>query len=220
MKTADELKKLVADAALNYIPAQSIVGIGSGSTVLLFIAGLKNIKHKIEGAVASSIASEQALKAVGIPVLSLNEVNDIPVYVDGADEFNAHHYLVKGGGGALTREKIVATASKQFICIVDERKQVDVLGAFPVAVEVLPMARSFVARELVKMGGNPVYRTGFTTDNGNVILDVHHLDLSDPLLQESKINQIPGVVCNGIFAQRKADIILCANGDGTIHTYK
>lgn len=207
----DLQKKAVAKAALNYITEGAVVGVGSGSTVNYFIDELGQIKHKIEGAVASSIASEERLKAQGIPVLQLNEVSEIPIYVDGADEFNAHHYLVKGGGGALTREKIVAANSKTFVCIVDQSKQVDVLGKFPLAIEVIPFARSYVARELVKLGGDPEYREGFKTDNGNVILDVYNLKIIDPVSLEERLNHIAGVVANGLFAKRPADIILMAS---------
>jgi ribose 5-phosphate isomerase A len=208
------LKQLVADAALKYIPNDSVVGVGSGTTVHYFIDALATIKHKIKGAVASSVDTENRLKAHGIPVYDLNAVDSLPIYIDGADEFNAFKYLIKGGGGALTREKIIATSAKQFICIVDESKEAKVLGKFPLAIEVIPMARGLVARALVKMGGLPEYRAGFTTDNGNIILDVHHLDLTNPIQMEEMINNITGVVCNGIFAKRTADKILIATQQG------
>lgn len=214
MSNRDDLKKAAAQEALQFIKNVNIIGVGTGSTTNFFIDALATIKNRLEGAVASSIATEQRLKAHGIPVIDLNHVSQLTVYVDGADEFNDHFYLVKGGGGALTREKIIATASKQFICLVDDSKRVDVLGKFPIAVEVLPMARSFVAREIVKLKGDPVYRQGFVTDNGNVILDVHNLDLLDPLKWEMLLNNIPGVVGNGIFAARKADKILMATASG------
>lgn len=214
MSNKEELKQKVALSALEYIPNNSIIGVGSGSTVNCFIDALASVKHKIEGAVASSVASAERLKKIGIPVIDLNQVTELSVCVDGADEFNHHGYLIKGGGGALTREKIVASASKSFVCIVDESKRVDVLGQFPVAVEVIPMARSFVARQILKLGGDPVYRQGFVTDNGNVILDVFNLKILNPAQLEQDLNNIAGVVCNGIFAQRKADIILMSNAQG------
>ena len=213
-KNQDELKKAVALAALAYVPSDSIIGVGSGSTVNCFIDALASIKHKIEGAVASSIATAERLKQQGIPVIDLNQAGELSVYIDGADEFNNHGYLIKGGGGALTREKIVASAAKSFVCIVDETKQVEVLGRFPVAIEVIPMARSLVARKLVKLGADPVYREGFVTDNGNCILDVFNLKLIDPPAIEQILNNIPGIVCNGIFALRKADTILMASAEG------
>lgn len=214
MSNKEELKQKVALSALEYIPNNSIIGVGSGSTVNYFIDALVSIKHKIEGAVASSVASAERLKKMGIPVIDLNHVTELSVCVDGADEFNHHGYLIKGGGGALTREKIVASASKSFVCIVDESKRVDVLGQFPVAVEVIPMARSLVARQILKLGGDPVYRQGFVTDNGNVILDIFNLKILNPIQLEQDLNNIAGVVCNGIFAQRKADIILMSNAKG------
>ncbi len=210
----DELKKAVGLAALEYVPNDVIVGVGSGSTVNHFIDALASIKHKIEGAVASSVATAERLKLHQIPVIDLNQAGELKIYIDGADEFNAHGYLIKGGGGALTREKIVATAAKTFVCLVDESKRVDVLGRFPVALEVIPMARSFVARKIVKLGGDPVYREAFVTDNGNYILDVFNLKILDPIQLEHELNNIPGIVCNGIFAERKADIILMANKHG------
>ena len=212
--TQDEMKKLVAEAALDYVEAGSIIGIGTGSTANFFIDALAGIKGKIDGTVASSKASAERLAAHGIPVLDLNSVNDISVYIDGADESNHHLHLIKGGGGALTREKIVAGVSRKFVCIADDSKLVDVLGEFPLPVEVIPMARSFVARELVKRGGQPIYREGFTTDNGNDILDVHNLKIMEPVKFEEELNNIPGVVTVGIFARRPADVLLIGTKDG------
>ena len=210
----DELKKAAAQAAVAHVPVGSIVGVGTGSTVNHFIDALAAIKHKIDGAVASSDASAQRLKKFGIEVLDLNNVADLPVYVDGADEVTRHLSLIKGGGGALTREKIVAAVARQFICIADESKLVDVLGKFPLPVEVIPMARSYVGRELVKLGGQPALRQGFKTDNGNVILDVRNLEIMKPLELESALNQITGVVANGLFARRGADLLLLATAKG------
>ncbi|OGT34078.1 MAG: ribose 5-phosphate isomerase A [Gammaproteobacteria bacterium RIFCSPHIGHO2_02_FULL_39_13] len=210
----DELKKQVANAALKLIASDIIVGVGSGSTVHYFIDALASIKNKIKGTVASSIETENRLKAHGIPVYDLNAVDSVPIYVDGADEFNEFKYLIKGGGGALTREKIIATAAKQFICIVDQSKAVKVLGKFPVPVEVISMARGLVARTILKMGGLPEYRAGFITDNGNIILDVYNLNLEKPIQAEEMLNNITGVVCNGIFAKRPADKILVADHNG------
>lgn len=212
--TQDEMKKAVAKAALEHVVFDSIIGIGTGSTANHFIDSLAAIKHKIKGAVASSVASAQRLQGHGIEVFDLNEVSEIAVYVDGADETNKRMHLIKGGGGALTREKIVAAASKKFVCIVDETKIVDVLGAFPLPVEVIPMARSYVARELVKLGGDPVYRDGFVTDNGNVILDVHNLQIQQPTELEARLNNIVGVVTNGLFALRPADVVLIGTPTG------
>lgn len=210
----DELKQQVAYATLKYISSDSIVGVGTGSTVSYFIDALATIKHKIKGAVASSIETEKKLKTLGIPIYDLNAVDSLPVYIDGADEFNQFKYLIKGGGGALTREKIIATSAKQFICIVDQTKEVKVLGQFPVPIEVIPMARGLVARAIVKLGALPEYRARFTTDNGNIILDVHQLDLKNPIKMEETLNNIAGVVCNGIFANRAADKILVATSQG------
>jgi len=212
--TQDEKKKQVAEAALAYIEDDSIVGVGTGSTVNFFIECLAGIKHRIDGAVSSSDATEALLRQHNIPVLSLNSANDIPVYVDGADEATKHLHLIKGGGGALTREKIVAAASKKFVCIIDETKLVDVLGAFPLPIEVIPMAQSYVAREITKLGGQPILRDGFTTDNGNIILDVHNLSILKPVELEQKLNMLAGVVTNGLFAQRPADVVLIASDDG------
>lgn len=211
----DQLKKAAAQAALEYVVKDDIVGVGTGSTVNYFIEALATIKNRIEGAVASSVATAEKLRALHIPVIELNSVNNLPVYIDGADEFNEHRYLIKGGGGALTREKIIASAAKKFICMVDVSKKVAVLGAkFPVPVEVIPMARSFVARQIVKLGGDPIYREKFVTDNGNVILDVHNLKILDPIHIEQQLKNIPGVVEDGIFAARKADVILYSTSKG------
>ena len=210
----DEKKKQVAEAALAYIEDDTIVGVGTGSTVNFFIEYLASIKHRIDGAVSSSDATEALLKQHNIPVLSLNSANDIPVYIDGADEATKHLHLIKGGGGALTREKIIAAVSKKFVCIIDETKMVDVLGTFPLPVEVIPMAQSYIAREITKLGGQPILREGFTTDNGNIILDVHNLSILKPVELEQELNKLAGVVTNGLFAQRPADILLIANDNG------
>lgn len=215
--TQDELKKLVGEAALEYVVEDSIVGVGTGSTVNYFIDALATIKHKIKGAVSSSEASTERLKQHGIEVFELNEVDKIPVYIDGADESNHLLELIKGGGGALTREKIIAAVADQFICIADESKLVRRLGDFPLPVEVIPMARSYVARQIVKLGGDPVYRTGFVTDNGNVILDVHGLIINEPIKLERILNNIVGVVTNGLFAERAADVLLLGK-DGKVET--
>ena len=204
-----ELKEKVAKAALDYIDDNMIVGVGTGSTVNYFIKALATIKHRIDACVASSKATEQQLRALGLPVIDLNSAGELPIYIDGADEVTARHEMIKGGGGALTREKVMATAAKKFICIVDHTKVVKRLRDFPIAVEVIPMARSFVARELVKLGGSPEYREGFVTDNGNIILDVFNLDLTHPL--EEAINLIPGVLENGLFLKRLADVVLVAD---------
>ena len=212
--TQDEMKKMVAEAALEYVEAGTIIGIGTGSTANHFIDFLAGIKGKIDGTVASSRASAERLAAHGIPVLDLNSVDELSVYVDGADESNHHLHLIKGGGGALTREKIVAACARKFVCIADGSKLVDILGTFPLPVEVIPMARSMVARELVKRGGQPVYREGFTTDNGNVILDVHNMEIMEPVKLEQELNNIPGVVTVGLFALRPADVLLLGTQDG------
>ena len=206
----DEMKKAAAQAALDHLPPDGIIGIGTGSTANFFIAELARLKHRFEGAVASSEATAQRLREIGIPVLDLNGVDDIPVYVDGADEITRQHAMIKGGGGALTREKIVAAVARKFVCIADESKLVDVLGKFPLPVEVIPMARSHVARELAKLGGTPVWRQGFITDNGNVILDVHHLEIREPVEMEGVLDRIAGVVTNGLFARRGADVLVLA----------
>ena len=210
----DQAKKAAADAALEYIQSGDIVGVGTGSTADFFIDGLARIKARIDGAVSSSDASAARLRSHGIEVLELNDVGNLRIYVDGADEATRHRHLIKGGGGALTREKIVAEASETFVCIADHGKLVDRLGAFPLPVEVIPMARSMVARALVQMGGAPVWRSGFRTDNHNVILDVHNLDIQDPLEMERRINQIPGVVTAGLFARRGADLLLLGKDRG------
>ena len=210
----DEKKKQVAEAALAYIEDDTIVGVGTGSTVNFFIEYLASIKHRIDGAVSSSDATEALLKQHNIPVLSLNSANDIPVYIDGADEATKHLHLIKGGGGALTREKIIAAVSKKFVCIIDETKMVDVLGTFPLPVEVIPMAQSYIAREITKLGGQPILREGFTTDNGNIILDVHNMTILKPVELEQELNKLAGVVTNGLFAQRPADVLLIANDNG------
>jgi ribose 5-phosphate isomerase A len=210
----DAMKKSVAEAALKYVEAGTVIGIGTGSTTNFFIDALAEIKHKIEGTVASSVASAERLKKHGIPVLDLNAADDIAIYVDGADEATRFLHLIKGGGGALTREKIVAAASRKFVCIADQSKLVDVLGTFPLPVEVIPMARSYVARQMVKLGGRPVLRQGFTTDNGNLILDVHNLEIIDPPKLEAELNNIAGVVTNGIFALRPADVLLLGTPEG------
>jgi ribose 5-phosphate isomerase A len=213
--TADEMKKQAAYSALEYITTDGIVGVGTGSTVNHFIDALATIKGKIEGAVSSSIVSTKRLEEHGIEVFDLNSVNKVAVYVDGADEANADLSLIKGGGGALTREKIIAAASDKFVCIADESKFVDVLGSFPLPVEVVPMSRSYIAREIVKMGGQPVYREGFITDNSNVILDVHGWDIMEPMDLERKLNNLVGVVTNGLFAMRGADVLLLGTESGT-----
>jgi ribose 5-phosphate isomerase A len=206
--SADEKKRRAAEAALKYVESGMIVGVGTGSTVNHFIELLAKVKGKIDGAVSSSEASTERLEQQGIPVMDLNATGSLSLYVDGADEANHNLQLIKGGGGALTREKIVAGASETFVCIADDSKLVKILGAFPLPVEVVPMARSFVARKLTVMGGNPVWRENYVTDNGNIILDVHNLEIMEPLKLESEINMIPGVVTCGIFAHRPADVLL------------
>ena len=210
----DELKKASAEAALEYVESGMIVGVGTGSTANYFIDGLARIKGKLEGTVASSEASAERLRGHGIPVLDLNSAGDLQLYVDGADETTRHLHLIKGGGGALTREKIVAAASDKFVCIADDSKLVDVLGTFPLPVEVIPMARSYVARQIVKLGGQPVLRERFTTDNGNVILDIQNMNILDPVDLETKLDLITGVVTNGLFARRGADVFLMATSNG------
>ena len=216
--TQDELKQAVAKAAVDHIAPHlepsSIVGVGTGSTANFFIDYLAEYRNDFDGAVASSEATAARLKKHGIPVYDLNAVNEIEFYVDGADETNESLELIKGGGGALTREKIVAAVAKTFICIADESKKVGILGEFPLPVEVIPMARSHVGREIVKLGGDPVYRDGFITDNGNIIIDIHNMDISRPLVVEEKLNNIVGVVTNGLFARRPADLLLLGTRDG------
>ena len=212
--THDEQKRAVAQAAIQYVPAGCIVGVGTGSTANYFIEELARIKHKIEGAVASSEATAQRLRSHGIEVMDLNSVNELPLYVDGADEVTEHLYMIKGGGGALTREKIVAAVTRKFVCVADQSKLVEVLGKFPLPVEVIPMARSYVAREIARLCGQPMLRQGFITDNGNVILDVRGLQILNPVELETALNQITGVVTNGLFARRGADVLLLGTGNG------
>jgi len=211
--TQDEMKQAVAKAAIDYVK-DGIIGVGTGSTANYFIDELAKVKGRIDGAVASSEATAQRLKSHGIPVLELNSVDGMDIYVDGADEITEHFHMIKGGGGALTREKIVAACARHFVCVADQSKLVGVLGAFALPVEVIPMARSFVARELVKLGGQPKLREGFTTDNGNVILDVSGMSILDPVKLETEINQITGGVTNGLFARRPADILLLGTASG------
>ncbi|AWH89359.1 ribose-5-phosphate isomerase RpiA [Limnobaculum parvum] len=212
--TQDELKKAVGWAALKYVRPGTIVGVGTGSTAAHFIDALGSIKDQIEGAVSSSNDSTAKLKKLGIQIFDCNDVDSLDIYVDGADEINGHMQMIKGGGAALTREKIIAAISRQFICIADSSKQVDILGAFPLPVEVIPMARAYVARELVKLGGMPEYRQGVVTDNGNIILDVHNLRIMDAVAMENNINNIAGVVTVGLFANRGADVALIGTPDG------
>lgn len=214
MDKQHQLKIKAAKVALKYIQDGEVIGIGTGSTVSCFIDLLADHKHRIKAAVSSSEASTKHLLSLGIEVVDLNNVDNIPVYIDGADEANHQLELIKGGGGALTREKIIAAVAQKFVCIADESKYVETLGEFPLPIEVLPMARSYVARELVKLGGDPVYRTGFVTDNGNVILDLHNLEITQAKILENKINQITGVVSNGLFAQRSADHLILATENG------
>lgn len=210
----DDLKRQAAEKALEFLPSGGVLGVGTGSTVNHFIDLLADVKGRFDGAVSSSEASTERLKAIGMPVLDLNSTGELEVYVDGADESNHQLHLIKGGGGALTREKIIAAASKQFVCIADASKLVHVLGKFPLPVEVIPMARSYVARQLVRLGGNPVLREDFVTDNGNVILDVHGLQIMEPMKLESEINDIVGVVTVGIFANRPADVLILGDEEG------
>ncbi|NVK54764.1 MAG: ribose-5-phosphate isomerase RpiA [Alteromonadaceae bacterium] len=209
-------KQAVGRAAVKYVEPETIIGVGTGSTVNHFIDALADIKHQITGAVSSSVASTERLKALGIEIFELNDVDYLSVYVDGADEVTEHKHMIKGGGAALTQEKIVSAVARKFVCIVDDSKEVGVLGKFPLPVEVIPMARSYVARELVKLGGDPAYRQGVVTDNGNVILDVHNLEILDPVAMEKAINNIPGVVTNGIFGIRGADVVLVATENGVV----
>ncbi|HSE02472.1 MAG TPA: ribose-5-phosphate isomerase RpiA [Burkholderiales bacterium] len=212
--TQDEMKQAAAKAALAHVPHDCVLGVGSGSTANFFIAELSGIKRRIEGAVAASEATAKRLKDLGIRVMDLNGVNELPVYVDGADEVTRHLAMIKGGGGALTREKIVAAVARKFVCIADATKLVDVLGKFPLPVEVIPMARSYVAREIVKLGGHPEWRRDVVTDNGNVILDVRGLEILNPPELESALNQIAGVVTCGLFARRGADVLLLGGAGG------
>ena len=212
--TQDEMKQAAAKAAIAHIPDDCVVGVGTGSTANCFIAELGKIRRRIQGAVASSEATAQRLKDLGIAVLDLNGVSELPVYVDGADEVTRHLAMIKGGGGALTREKIVAAVARKFVCIADQSKRVDILGKFPLPVEVIPLARSHVARELEKLGGHPKWRQDFVTDNGNVILDVHGLSILNPVELEGALNQIAGVVTNGLFARRGADVLLLGSEQG------
>lgn len=216
--TQDEMKQAVARAAVEYVKG-GIIGVGTGSTANYFIDELAKVKGRIDGAVASSEATANRLKGHGIQVLDLNSVGGMDIYVDGADEITRNFHMIKGGGGALTREKIVAACAGMFICVADQTKLVDVLGKFPLPVEVIPMARSYVARELVKLGGQPKLREGFTTDNGNIIIDVHGLNILDPVALEGEINQLTGVVTNGLFARRGADVLLLGTDHG-VETYK
>ncbi|MFT2090236.1 ribose-5-phosphate isomerase RpiA [Paraglaciecola sp. 2405UD69-4] len=215
--TQDQKKQAAAQAAIKYVQPESIVGVGTGSTVNYFIDGLAEIKHDIIGAVSSSEASTKRLKALGIEIFELNSVDKLDVYVDGADEITEHKHMIKGGGAALTQEKVVAAVAKQFICIIDDSKKVPILGKFPLPIEVIPMARSYVAREIVKLGGDPQYREGVITDNGNVIIDVFNLTILNPVELEEKLNAIVGVVTNGLFAKRGADTVIVGTENG-VHT--
>jgi len=212
--TQDELKQAVARAALDYVVEGKIVGVGTGSTANCFIDALAEIKDRIAGAVASSEATRKRLEGHGIKVFDLNDVTELPVYIDGADEINARMHMIKGGGGALTREKIVAAVAGKFVCIADGSKLVPVLGKFPLPVEAIPMARAQIMRELVSLGGTPFVRDGFVTDNGNLIIDLKGLEIADPVALETRLNQIVGVVTNGIFACRPADVCLLGTGEG------
>lgn len=216
----DQAKQAAARAAVDYLEPDTVIGVGTGSTTNFFIQELGQIKNNIKGAVASSEETAKRLRAQDIEVLDLNSTGTLSIYVDGADEFDPNLNLIKGGGAALTREKIIAAASQKFLCILDYNKQVKVLGNFPLPIEVIPMARSYVAREIVKLGGDPVYRQGVVTDNGNVILDVHHMRIDEPKTLESKINQIVGVVTNGLFANRPADVVIMACEDLSIDILK
>ena len=213
----EQAKQLVAQAAIEYIEWDWVIGVGTGSTANLFIDELAKIKGNIDGAVASSEASAERLRNHGIKVMELDQVGDLPIYIDGADESTKHLHLIKGGGAALTREKIVAAASEKFICIADDSKLVDRLGSFPLPIEVIPMAKSYIGRQLVKLGGNPILRDGVVTDNGNLIIDVHDMNIDNPVDLEKQINQIAGVVTNGLFAQRGADVLLLG-GDTGVNT--
>ena len=210
----NDQKQAAAEAALDFIESGEILGVGTGSTTNFFIDALVTVKGKIDGVVSSSEASSERLRAIGLPVLDLNRTGDLSLYVDGADEATKHLHLIKGGGGALTREKIVASASRRFVCITDQSKLSDHLGSFPLPIEVIPMAQSLVARKIIAMGGQPELRAGFTTDNGNLILDVKNLDLTDPSSMEAKLNLLAGVVDNGLFAVRRADVLLVGTSHG------
>ena len=210
----NDQKQAAAEAALDFIESGEILGVGTGSTTNFFIDALATVKGKVDGVVSSSEASSERLRAIGLPVLDLNRTGDLSLYVDGADEATKHLHLIKGGGGALTREKIVASASRRFICITDQSKLSDHLGSFPLPIEVIPMAQSLVARKIIAMGGQPELRAGFTTDNGNLILDVKNLDLTDPSSMEAKLNLLAGVVDNGLFAVRRADVLLVGTSHG------
>lgn len=214
----EEMKQAAALAALDYISEDSIVGVGTGSTANYFIEALASIKHKIEATVASSVVTEKKLKSLGMPVIDLNSASRVAVYVDGTDEVNDYLQLIKGGGGAHTREKIIATVAEKFVCIADQGKKVDVLGQFPLPIEIIPMARSYVGRQLVRLGADPEYRQGFITDNGNIILDVRYLDFSQPIHLEQTLNNITGVVSVGLFAMRSADVLLLGTDSG-VQTY-
>ena len=213
----DEQKRAAARAAIQHIPAGCIVGVGTGSTANYFIDELADIRSRIDGTVASSETTARRLRGHGIEVMDLNNVDELPLYVDGADEITPYLHMIKGGGGALTREKVVAAVAKKFICIADQSKLVNMLGKFPLPVEVIPMARGYVAREIIRLGGQPMFRQGFTTDNGNVILDVHGLQILNPVELETELNQITGVVTNGLFARRPADLLLLG-GEGGVRT--
>ena len=212
--TPEKAKQLVAEAAIEYIEWDWVIGVGTGSTANLFIDELAKITGQIDGAVASSEASADRLRGHGIRVMELDQVGDLPIYIDGAEESTKHMHLIKGGGAALTREKIVAAASEKFVCIADDSKLVDTLGKFPLPIEIIPMAKSYIGRQLVKLGGNPIFRDGVITDNGNLIIDVHDMAISNPVELENQLNQIAGVVTNGLFAQRGADILLLGGSDG------
>ena len=212
----DQKKRNAAKAAIEYIKNSAVIGVGTGSTVNFFIEELAKNKGHIHGVVSSSVATENLLREHNIPLIALNSVIELPVYIDGADEATKNKHLIKGGGGALTREKIVAAASKQFICIIDDTKLVPLLGNFPLPIEVIPMAQSYVAREITKLGGQPELRQDFITDNGNVILDIHNLKIENPSELENKLNQITGVVTNGLFAKRPADVLIVASDNGVI----
>ena len=212
----DRKKKNAAKIAIDYVKNNSIIGVGTGTTINFFIEELGKNKGLIDGAISTSVATEKLLREQHIPVLPLNSVIDLPIYIDGADEVTHNKHLIKGGGGALTREKIVAAASKQFVCIIDDSKLVPLLGSFPLPVEVIPMAQSYVAREIAKLGGQPELRQDFLTDNGNIILDIHNLKIENPSELENQLNQITGVVTNGLFAKRPADTLIIATDDGIV----